>query len=499
MNVCSRSAAGSLAGAILGAAALQVCAGGLQPQGAEFQLTRGMLGDQVNPSIVLHERGGLLVWQDAAADGDGLGIAAVRIAAGGSGPLGAVFRVNDTASGDQENASVATLPGGAAIVVWQGGPQGFQRIFARIVPSAGTPAGPDIQVSTGDGETHADPVATTLADGNVVVAWSALRQDGSFSYDVYARRFTPAGASLGDEFRLNANSGMNRRSPTLAALSDGAFLAGWVSERQVGLRENVGPAGSSLANGGGIPKYEVALTVRRFGPDGQAVGSEQRVSDPEAVAAHPALAALPDGRAIIAWTRRDPLIAGNRYDVASRLLSGSGTALGEVELVNVMTYGDQFRPRFAVGTHGALAIWSSMGQDGSWEGVFGRWIGEDGKPSGDEVPINGQTGGGQILPAVAAGPDSSLLVAWSSNLPRTGYEIFAQRLSLLLLRAEAAGPGMLRLRWPTVAGGVYRLQSSVDGSTWADVAGNRTASGTDDSAELAASGRVVFYRVLRAR
>ena len=50
-----------------------------------------------------------------------------------------------------------------------------------------------------------------------------------------------------------------------------------------------------------------------------------------------------------------------------------------------------------------------------------------------------------------------------------------------------------------IAGGVYRVQASLDGSVWSDVAGNRTASGADDSVEMTASGQVVLYRVLRTR
>ena len=55
----------------LATAAVQATAGGLQPLGLEFPLTRNLPGDQVNPSLALGENGGLLVWQDAAIDTHG--------------------------------------------------------------------------------------------------------------------------------------------------------------------------------------------------------------------------------------------------------------------------------------------------------------------------------------------------------------------------------------------------------------------------------------------
>jgi hypothetical protein len=123
----------------------------------------------------------------------------------------------------------------------------------------------------------------------------------------------------------------------------------------------------------------------------------------------------------------------------------------------------------------------------------------EGKPSGDEIPINGQTGGGQLLPTVASDNAANLLVAWSSNLPRIGYELFAQRFAPLLLQVESAGDGRLRLRWPTVTGGVYQVQASQDGRSWGNVGGTKTAFADSDSVELSVSGQVVLYRVLRAR
>lgn len=502
MNVRTLPVARALAvAALIGAAAPRVLAGGLQPRGGEYQLTRGVLGDQVNPGLVLNGTGGWLVWQDAAIDGDGLGIAAARLAGGGSTGTGAGvgFRVNQSTAGDQENPVICRLGSDRLLVAWQGGSQGFQRVFGRVISSEGAFVTSDMEVSSASGEHQIDPVAARLTDGSAVVVWSSYRQDGSFGYDIYARRVSADGQLLGDEFKVNATSGMNRRSPAVTDLPNGGFMIGWISERQAGVRTTLSSGNGLRLSGGGAPVYEVSLVVRSFGADGEPVGLEQKISDPEAVASLPMLATLADGRVLAAWTRRDPENVENRLDVASRLLNTAGIPLGEVQIVNDTRFGDQFRPRLSVTRHGVLGVWSSMGQDGSWEGVYGRWIDNEGTPSGDEIPINGQTGGGQLMPAVAADSLENLMVAWSTNLPRIGYEVFAQRFAPLLLRAEAIGDGQMKLSWPTVLGGVYRVQSSRDGRAWSDVGGSRTALAETDSLDITLSGQVVLYRVVRAR
>ncbi|MGE3312948.1 MAG: hypothetical protein AB7O66_23510 [Limisphaerales bacterium] len=498
MKFCSHSVTGLFAGVALGCTALDAGAagGGLQPMGLEFPLTRGLPGDQVNPAVAVQQGGGWIAWQDAAIDGQGLGISALRIAEDGTA-VGSPRRVNEAAEGDQENPSVALLPDGRSLFAWQGGPFGFQRIFARILASDGTATTGDLAISGGDGEHQIDPVAIALADGSFAVGWSSYRQDGSAAYDIFLRRVANDGTLIGSEVRLNATQGMNRRSPSLAALPGGGFLAAWVTERQVGVRNNTDSRGRPIA-GFGAPVFSVHVVSRVFNDQAEPLGAEASVSE-SGMAANPVASSLPDGSVFVAWTRRDPSDRSARLDVYGRLLGALGTAQGSEERINVATSGDQYRPRLAVTSHGVLAVWSSMGQDGSWEGVFGRWIDSSGKPSGDEILINTQAGGGQIFPAVSAIEGFGMLVAYSSNQPRSGHELFAQRLAPLLLRARAAGVGRLQLEWPTVAGGVYQLQSSTDAKTWKNIGSTRTASGEIDELAITAPGQMVLYRIIRAR
>ena len=111
--------------------------------GSEVHPVGVLAGEQGAPALALGATGALIVWQDNATDGDGLGISARRITASGS-PLGAAFRVNELGAGDQEKPKVAVLPDGGAVIAWQGGDLGAQSVYARVL-------GPDGVFRTGDG------------------------------------------------------------------------------------------------------------------------------------------------------------------------------------------------------------------------------------------------------------------------------------------------------------------------------------------------------------
>ena len=91
------------------------------------------------------------------------------------------------------------------------------------------------------------------------------------------------------------------------------------------------------------------------------------------------------------------------------------------------------------------------------------------------------------------------MIAYSSNQPRTGYELFAQRVAPLLLKVRAGANGQLNLQWPTVAGSVYQLQSSFDAKSWKSIGSSRTASGESDELAISAPGQMVLYRIVRVR
>ena len=82
--------------------------------------------------------------------------------------------------------------------------------------------------------------------------------------------------------------------------------------------------------------------------------------------------------------------------------------------VNAWTTGEQSDPAIAALTDGRFVVaWASRGQDGSGLGVYGRRYQTDGKPDGAEFRVNADTTDDQHEPAVATFGDGRFAVAWT--------------------------------------------------------------------------------------
>jgi hypothetical protein len=378
-------------------------------QAAEYPIAGSLPGDQVHPHLSINTSGGYIVWEDNVTDGYGLGISAVRLDSSFSSAF-APFRVNAIAAGDQERPQVALLNNGGAAFVWQGGQRGSQHIYARFLSSASTWIGTnDLRVDSGAVQSQINPVITSLANGNVVVAWGSFNQAGSNSLqDVYAQLLSPSGAKLGPEFLVNQFTAYNQRTPAVAGLSDGRFIVTWISEQQ---------------------RTDLAVDVyaRIFNADGTPAGNEFLVDTTTNVCADPSVTAGSAGAYVIAWDQKDLAVKTNGWDVFARAYSAAGVG-SPVQTVNTFIFGDQYAPRVAALPGGYLIVWTSMGQDGSWEGVFGRYLDVTGALSDGEFQINTTTASRQMHPLVASDASGRFLSAWTSFTGvQNGMDLYAQR------------------------------------------------------------------------
>src|SRR5207248_8935608 len=73
-----------------------------------------------------------------------------------------------------------------------------------------------------------------------------------------------------------------------------------------------------------------------------------------------------------------------------------------------------------------LIVWTSMGQDGSLEGVFGQLL-AGGAMSGHEFRVNTTTISRQMHPTITSKGEGQFLVAWSSFVRGTSFDLYAQR------------------------------------------------------------------------
>ncbi len=395
--------------------------------GAEYAVIGPLAGDQMFPDAALATNGGFVVWQDNATDGSGWGISARRVDNTLSGTL-STFRVNAQGSNDQENARVTLLKNGGAAFVWQGGKEGYQHIFARyLTPTNTWLTTTDIVVSTFINNFQVNPAIATLNNSNLVVVWASFNQASTNSLlDVYAKILSPVGATVKSEFLVNQVTNYNQRTPSVAALKSGGFVVAWVSEQQrlavaaQGTNSTYRTASSSL-----VPSVDIY--ARMFSSNGVASGSEFVVNPDYNVCANPVVASASDGSFMVAWSRRDQATPVNGWDVYARGYSAAGVG-GSVSRVNTFVTGNQYGPRLVSIGLDYLVVWTSLGQDGSREGVYGQFLHSDGTLTGNERRVNSTTASQQMQPVVASDGVSQFLAVWTSYTGNPySFDLYAQR------------------------------------------------------------------------
>jgi hypothetical protein len=384
--------------------------------GGQYALTGVLPGDQVHSFASINSQGGYLVWEDNSIDGSGQGIAAAALDSNFSfaSPR---FRVNQIRKGDQEFPQVSLLKDGGAVFVWQSRPlKSAKHIFARFLSASNSWATGDILASSVTANFQANPVVTTLANGNVVIAYGSFNQAAPGSMqDVYAQILSPTGQKIGSEILANQYTDFNQRTPAIAPLSGGGFVLAWVSEQK------------SHDN-------SVEIFARVFTAAGVAASDELQVSTTVTnVCANPSVAALPNGGFVVTWGERDQFVRNNGWDIFACAFtnnaSGAPTATtSQAFLVNTYRFGDQFAPRVAALDSGAVVVWTSLGQDGSQEGVYGQFLDTTGAIAGDEFRVNTTTVSKQMHPVVASDGNARFLAAWSSFVgASSGLDLFGQR------------------------------------------------------------------------
>lgn len=444
----------------------QVSTNQFAPQGIEYAPAGAVLGDQIYPSLAVKTNGGFLVWQDNVTDGDGQGISATILNSTFS-PLYGNFRINQNGTGDQENPRVAILSGGGAAFVWQGGTEGYQHIYARFLSSNYLWNTGDVMVNSSTNNYQANPAIATLANGNVVIIYSSFGQDNNDGLQgVFGQVFTPAGTKVGNEFQVNQFTPYNQRSSAVAAFPNGNFIVTWISELQ-NSSATVDSTGTVLAGYNSVDAY-----ARVFNSSGVGQTGEFQVNTSTNRCSAPSVAVASDNAYTIVWAQMDGANANNGWDIFSRSYSSAGIG-GLVQYVNSQLYGDQVNPQItSLGTD-YMVVWTSYGQDGSHEGVYGQFMHEDGSFSGSEQLVNTTKINAQKYPCVTSDGGGRFLVAWTSFMGlTTGMDIEAQAYSKVAQPLVAPSAPMvtalssflLSATWPAITGySISNYNLTVDG------------------------------------
>ena len=100
------------------------------------------------------------------------------------------------------------------------------------------PVGSEFRVNTYTTSGQRYPSVAMDSDGDFVVSWQSLGQDGS-SYGIYAQRYDNAGVAQGAEFRVNTYTTSQQFYPSVAMDNDGDFVVSWQSFEQDGSNDGI--------------------------------------------------------------------------------------------------------------------------------------------------------------------------------------------------------------------------------------------------------------------
>jgi hypothetical protein len=211
-----------------------------------------------------------------------LDIFAQRFDASGA-PLGTEFQVNTFTTGSQTRPSVAGVPDGGYVVVWQsqgsaGTDDSGTSIQARRYDAAGAPAGSQFQVNTYTTGMQLHAAIGVDSEGDAVIVWESWGTPGGdpSAASIQAQRFSPAGAPVGEQFRIDQATLGQQRYPAIAVEPDGDFLVAWWSDG--------------------------TIRARPFDASGSPLAPDLQINS-AGIASHgsPTVAAVPGGEYVIAW------------------------------------------------------------------------------------------------------------------------------------------------------------------------------------------------------
>jgi Ca2+-binding RTX toxin-like protein len=336
-----------------------------------------------------------------------------------------------------------------------------------ITVSGGTPY-TETQVNTYTASDQKYAAIATLSDGGYVVAWQSSGQDGD-TWGAYAQMYNADGTARGAEFRLNGYTAGEEMEVSLAATSNGGFIASWtqwagedgnyggVFARRFDSSGNdipfTGANGSGelqinvttpmdqndshitvLSNGGFLATYKVddanysGVFGRFFDSSGVQTAGEFQINQYTNQHQTAATSAqLSNGNVIVVW-QSDTQDGDGSRGVYGRLMDTSGTFLGNEFVLATTTTGLQSNPAVVALGNGFVAVWSSetLAGDSNY-GIAGQRFDNTGAKVGPEFHVNTTTAGDQSLPQVARLAGGGFVVVWQdSAADGSGQGVYAR-------------------------------------------------------------------------
>jgi len=321
--------------------------------GGEARADMKMAGASWPPAIVGTADGGFVVaWIALDATGKSLGIWGQRFGVAGA-KAGSRFRIDTTAGTQQRAPALSARSTGGFLATWiSTGTTGTDYdVYGQLHDGLGKRVGGEQKLSTVHmPNVSSSPAVATLARGGFVVVWPSVGTLGA-KPAIKGQRLDPTGARSGGEFAVTAATFI-QSDPVVAATEDGGFTVSWVSSNQDG-------------SGKGIYAQRHKANGRKSGPLFR-VNTTTIRDQSEA-----SLAARPGGGFTVAWTSTGQ--DGSGKGVFAQRFSSTGVPIDVEFRLNTTVAHDQFQPSLGILTAtDFVATWTSVGQDGSLEGVYGQ-------------------------------------------------------------------------------------------------------------------------------
>ncbi|MCK4385515.1 MAG: hypothetical protein KAW52_04550 [candidate division Zixibacteria bacterium] len=187
-------------------------------------------GERHDPTLSTNPSGAFVVgWMDKR--NSNYDIYARTVRSNGSPQQGSDFTINDDSLGaNQKFPKIATNSDDGFMVVWEDFRNSNYDIYLKRFDSSGQPLGDDFRVN--DSLDHIDHSLPDIAcddSGNFVVVW----EDARGSLDIYGQLFDHSGNFVGENFKVNADSGTNlHNSPCCDMSPSGDFVVVWAAKEE---------------------------------------------------------------------------------------------------------------------------------------------------------------------------------------------------------------------------------------------------------------------------
>jgi len=278
-------------------------------------------------------------------------------------------------------------------------------IYYQRFHSSGDSIGSPIIISDTTDESRGCVSIDFDSNNTTVVAWQDSRSGND---DIYAQMISPAGDTVGVNFKVNDDSGTAvQYRPDIAMSPSGKFLITWYDQR----------------NG----DYDIYGQI--FDSDGNALGSNFRIDSGGTDNQHcPDAKYLPDGNFIVVW--QDFRIPMGIY---AQILDSTGVHVDTNFRVSDNT---GYEPSVDVTPSGAFVV--AWGDASSDLDIYAQEYNPDYSPNSTNFKVNNENEGPntfQQVPCVATN-GSIFFFAWEDPKWQMGYDIAAKVFGSLLSSIE---------------------------------------------------------------